>query len=385
MAPAALATCLRDPADVVVTPDDTYMACPIAALNSSSLRESDVRACSGSGAWRAPARLPVRGATHFGLDAADSAGNKSLLLSRGAMASQAENRQARVALDPRHLKAIGFHLLVPFALSLLTATETGYNRLFGYAGAVVYVSLFSFIPWWTAEAATRAVRAVLSPWRPRLWTLTLVGALVACAAVFLYSPWLVRAFFALNLPNLRADLSAVEAHGSWAESAMQSARAVAFWMGANHAFDRYLGFPRFRYESKQTQEPQHEAATGDNDRAVPGADSRARELLARLTRFSSLDQVTAIKAEEHYVRVFGDGIEEMILYRFGRILVDLEKEDGFRVHRSHWVRRSAIAEKRTDGSRVALILKDGSVIPVSRRYHELVEQVMKTLKRPRVD
>jgi DNA-binding LytR/AlgR family response regulator len=181
-----------------------------------------------------------------------------------------------------------------------------------------------------------------------------------------------------------ADLSAVEAHGSWAESAMQSARAVAFWMVANHAFDRYLGFPRFRYESEQRPATLHETATDERDGAEAGANGRAPELLARLTRFSSLDQVTAIKAEEHYVRVFGDGIEEMILYRFGRILVDVEKEDGFRVHRSHWVRRSAIAEKRTDGSRVTLILKDGAVIPVSRRYHELVEQVMKTLKRQTV-
>jgi hypothetical protein len=300
------------------------------------------------------------------------------------MTSQAEKRQAGVAPDPRHLQAIGFHLLVPFALALLTATETGYNRLFGYGGALLYVSLFSFIPWWTAEATTRVVKAVLSPWRPRLWILTLAGALLACAVVFLYSPWLVRAFSAFDLPNLRADPSAIEARGSWAESAMQSARAVAFWMGANHAFDRYLGFPRFRYELKPSREPQHATAIDQSQRGETGAgaDDRARELLQRLTRFSSIDQVTAIKAEEHYVRVFGDGVEEMILYRFGRVLVDLEKEDGFRVHRSHWVRRGAIAEKRTDGSRVTLILKDGAAIPVSRRYHELVEQVMKTLKRP---
>lgn len=298
-------------------------------------------------------------------------------------------RALRQLANTLRLKPFGFYFLVPFALALLIATETGgYNRMFGYTGALFYVSLFSFIPWWTAEACTRLCKAVLAPWRPKLWVLTLLGALLACVLVFLYSPWLVHAFFAVELPGVRVDMDTAHADGDWHKSLVQSARAVFFWMVANHIFDRYLGWPRLRYEparapapalpvvAADTENPEHPSRPEDTAATASNA-GPGNALLKRLKRFSALEQIIAVKAEEHYVCAHGAGFKELVLYRFSQALTDLEGEEGFRVHRSYWVRADAIAEYKLDGNRLELVLADGTTIPVSQRYRALVEQVLK--------
>nr|WP_283950365.1 LytTR family DNA-binding domain-containing protein [Pseudomonas piscis] len=144
-------------------------------------------------------------------------------------------------------------------------------------------------------------------------------------------------------------------------------------MTANHVFHRYLGLPRFTY-GVDVGVPVADEAADDVDAGEPDC---AHKLLRSLKACSLLEDILAIKAEEHYVRVISRAGEELVLYRFSQALTDLAAEDGFRVHRSHWVRRSAIVVRRTSGKGMELMLDNGAVVPVSRRYHELVKQIVK--------
>ncbi|UMZ10570.1 LytTR family transcriptional regulator [Pseudomonas sp. MPFS] len=88
-------------------------------------------------------------------------------------------------------------------------------------------------------------------------------------------------------------------------------------------------------------------------------------------------QILVIKAEKHYVRVTTSRGEELVLYRFSNALADVAEEDGSRVHRSYWVRRCAVVSRRTHGKNMELLMSNGVVVLVSRRYHELVNKMVR--------
>jgi DNA-binding LytR/AlgR family response regulator len=76
--------------------------------------------------------------------------------------------------------------------------------------------------------------------------------------------------------------------------------------------------------------------------------------------------VRALKGEDHYVRVIGDGRDELILMRMRDAIERLENRDGLRVHRSWWVARDAVASVRRDGRTALITLSTGHEAPVAR-------------------
>ncbi len=81
-----------------------------------------------------------------------------------------------------------------------------------------------------------------------------------------------------------------------------------------------------------------------------------------------------VSSRDHYVEVCTKLGKEQILMRFSDALNELEGCAGFQVHRSHWVARAAIVGVQRSSAKVELDLSDGTTIPVSRSYHEVVEK-----------
>lgn len=73
-------------------------------------------------------------------------------------------------------------------------------------------------------------------------------------------------------------------------------------------------------------------------------------------------------AEDHYLRVYSDKGEELILLRFADALRELMNVDGLQVHRSWWVATSAVEKVETRAGKKILVLKSGTKVPVSRTY-----------------
>ena len=270
----------------------------------------------------------------------------------------------------RDLRGVAFFVLVPLALAVMTATTTGYSRALGYGGALLYVSLLSLIPWWIGEGTTRLVWICTRSYRPPLWLLCGLGALAACVFVGPYVS-LVSYLFGRYWPiGDAAAMIGGRTDDRLLEGLMQVGRAVVFWIAANYVFDRLLGYPRFRnHDVPSRDEPPGRVTARGLERGRGG-------LLQCLSRIKALSDITFVKAEEHYVRVHSEQAEELVAYRFGMALKDLEGEDGFQVHRSYWVRRSAVVGTQDSGSRLTLEIKDGSTVPVSRPYHALIRQVL---------
>ncbi len=64
----------------------------------------------------------------------------------------------------------------------------------------------------------------------------------------------------------------------------------------------------------------------------------------------------------------------MILYRFSDAIAELDKSIGMQVHRSHWIRKSAIDDVMTRSKKMAVRLASGLEVPVSQPYQALVRQ-----------
>lgn len=103
----------------------------------------------------------------------------------------------------------------------------------------------------------------------------------------------------------------------------------------------------------------------------PGAEARPEGGAGRLQSALSPGRrgaLLALAAEDHYLRVFTDRGEELILRRFGDALLDVAALEGAQVHRGWWVALDAVVGSEREGDRTILSLSNGVRVPVSRTY-----------------
>ena len=81
-----------------------------------------------------------------------------------------------------------------------------------------------------------------------------------------------------------------------------------------------------------------------------------------------LDDVIALGAEEHYVRVCASDRSELIYHRFRDAIAEMPDSLGMQVHRSWWVADTGVIGARRAGRRYQLQLSNGTVVPVSDRF-----------------
>ena len=86
--------------------------------------------------------------------------------------------------------------------------------------------------------------------------------------------------------------------------------------------------------------------------------------------------VLALRARDHYVDVTTDLGQDAVLMRFADAISQLDKVEGVRVHRSHWVARKAVAGSVRRNGSLFLTLSNGEEIPVSRSYRAAVEATL---------
>ncbi len=252
---------------------------------------------------------------------------------------------------------------------LLIAIYAGLNNwavveLAGIGGSIVFYLAHAFVPWWTSCGVTRAWMEVLRPWQPPQLVLLLLGTLTACLLIAPYTNWLTGAFEA-------RWIGALDNHSltpfSMAEFLGYAIRASVIWVIINVLFDRFLSLPRYRYEAPQ--------AEVDARRAPAARGAAIPQFLERLPVKVTGQDVLALKAEQHYVRVYTAQRHFMTLCRFSDAVAQLDPDRGLQVHRSYWVRKTSIKALRR-GTKKLIVEMDSSLrVPVSGPYRELVLQV----------
>jgi hypothetical protein len=90
--------------------------------------------------------------------------------------------------------------------------------------------------------------------------------------------------------------------------------------------------------------------------------------LQRLPHKYHAAQLHGMSAEDHYLRVYTDRGEALILHRFSDALREIGAADGLQVHRSWWVMRDGVERMERQNGKPQLVLKSGGCVPVSRTY-----------------
>jgi DNA-binding LytR/AlgR family response regulator len=78
--------------------------------------------------------------------------------------------------------------------------------------------------------------------------------------------------------------------------------------------------------------------------------------------------IIALKAEEHYTRVYTGKGEALVLMRFRDAVALLEDLGGVQTHRSYWVNPAYVEKVVREGRSSFVQLRTGQEIPISRSY-----------------
>jgi DNA-binding LytR/AlgR family response regulator len=101
----------------------------------------------------------------------------------------------------------------------------------------------------------------------------------------------------------------------------------------------------------------------------PQAENVALPLILQRSGVLDKDQLLAIEAEDHYVRLhLANGQKPMTLYRFGDALKELKSLDGLQVHRGAWIAQRGVDGSAREGRKWRLRLRTGEEIPISDSY-----------------
>lgn len=232
------------------------------------------------------------------------------------------------------------------------------------------------LTWWVSEALLRGAGGVLRPWNLPFPVLLVLAAVGNIAFARFWGPVLNTLF--LTIGGIE-DQSVNGAHrnlldmGYVLQLLRASAYGAIYWCVLRFAYERYRTSARIA----STEPMEHAAAANPTAASQLAWHPRFREDLSKVG-IADPQRVVAVQAEDHYIRVHvDDGSSRLIYRRFVDALSELKDLDGMQVHRSFWVRRSAIANSINERGNLRLQLTSGIVVPVSHKHRALLDFMLK--------
>ena len=105
---------------------------------------------------------------------------------------------------------------------------------------------------------------------------------------------------------------------------------------------------------------------------APAGDERAEAPLLRRLKPENRGPILHMTVADHYTEVTTSRGRELILLRFSDAVEEVGGTPGLQVHRSHFVADAHVERLLRADGRLAVVLKDGSEVPVSRSRTEAV-------------
>jgi hypothetical protein len=283
--------------------------------------------------------------------------------------------------DQRIWRLLAFYLGVPTIVALYGGLNNWQLlEQAGYGPGLAFYAAHGLLPWWTTCALTSLAMVTLARFKPSPYILMAIGSITAGFVTLPYTNWLTG-FWDARWPvdQLHDQIAPLFSAEFW----RYLGSATLMWFVVNFIFDRFLGLPRYRYvipRGYDFHDRTSEAGSRDAETetaSFPGQPGFLERVPVRLT----LDQVLAIKAEQHYIRVYTAEREYLVLYRFSDAVRELD-ESGLQVHRSYWINKSAIEFIRPGAKKFFIRVGTGTDIPVSTPYHGLVKEMGRAMGVP---
>ncbi len=108
--------------------------------------------------------------------------------------------------------------------------------------------------------------------------------------------------------------------------------------------------------------------------SASGTGSATRPDFLEQASVDRAEDILALQAEDHYVRIFTKSGAELIHCRFGDAVAKMPSELGLRVHRSWWVAGNAVRSAKRGSRRWHLNLLTDVSVPVSDSFVQAVRE-----------
>ncbi|GEM_PF-4146123 len=115
-------------------------------------------------------------------------------------------------------------------------------------------------------------------------------------------------------------------------------------------------------------------ATSETSTPITTTKHRPIPPFLQRTSATTAEEVLALKAEEHYVKVHTDRGEELVHYRFSEAMEEMPKDLGLQVHRSWWVSENAVSFAARGSRRWQVELTTGLRVPISDSFVGVVRE-----------
>ncbi len=236
----------------------------------------------------------------------------------------------------------------------------------GEAMAIAYWLAILLPTWMAFEAASWASAYVLRPLHARFIVTITLGCLLGGLAVRPFVVYIIGTFQSMvsgadgptQAPSFIWSLE-------WILGFVQEASVILLlWVGANLLMNGPLRLPRFGYLPLADPHVSNPYANTVND--GPASEP---EFFNRLKSIDTND-IAALEAEDHYVRVHTADGSELIHYRFADVVDEMSDRNGLQVHRSFWVNKGAIESMVRRGRSFDIVLNGGKRIPVGQTFKQ---------------
>ena len=283
------------------------------------------------------------------------------------------------AQQKRWLLLLGFYVGIPAIFAVFFgASESGSAAFIAKQYYFLYFFVAGLPLWWAADITSRLVNAALRPWKLPLFVILVLGAVLAqnLQAIWtplrhdLFRPYLVEgsAFYAVFPWRYSDPDYLLEAIIAWVTYS-------TLWVGANYLYIYWLDIPRFGHH-KPAHTSMESAANGNGAAAASTVTPTAQAMLLDQLPASLGRTIIALKAEEHYTRIYTELGETLLLMRFRDAVELLSAADGLQTHRSYWVNAGHVTEFCKAGRSSHVVLSTGLQVPVSRSYRVLIEAAL---------
>lgn len=237
----------------------------------------------------------------------------------------------------------------------------------GSTVAVAYWLAILLTTWLAFELGAWAAAYILKPLNPRFITVVVVGCVVGGLAARPFVVYIIGTVLGAAQGEDATPVAAPQFIWSveWMTSFLQEAAVILLlWIGTNLMMRGPLHLPRFGYAPLPSSRLYTPDAVPDEPTSIPDP-----EFINRLADITP-DDITALEAEDHYVRVHTETSSELIHYRFADAVRELRGQPGMQVHRSFWVKKAAIESIEKRGRSYDIIVKGGQRIPVGQTYKQ---------------
>lgn len=273
-----------------------------------------------------------------------------------------------------------FYLAIPFGLAVIFAIF-GIRLIIGmpFLDGFIYTVIHLMAAWWGIDIGCRITRWCFSSWQPPVQVIIVIGFFVMLVPLTFFYQWL-GGVYAGHYPSF-AEARRDPVAASWSLEYLLhflrfSVTALPIFMAGFFGYRLVSGVDWYAYDHGDSVP---EIAYVENGKLPRPADEQPCAKLFADCSLPAEAVVMAVKAEEHYIRIWSDQGAELIRFRFQDALDLLAPYAGLRTHRSWWINPESVMAAKKKGRSLELELNNELTVPVSLAYKEVVNTEFKNL------